>query len=76
MSTDYFLVSPSRNRSVMVGSNGFSGVQSFPCSDDVVEFIKWVIEEGVRDVVLVDEHQLDDMNLAGDAAEAMLDRPA
>lgn len=63
MSTDYFLASPSRKRRVMVGSVGLSGIQSFPGADDVVDFIRWAIEESVRDIVMVDEHRLEAMEI-------------
>lgn len=58
MSTDFFLVSPSRKRAVCIGSTGFSGVQSYPASPDAVEFVRWAIEEFLDDVVMMNEHQL------------------
>lgn len=55
MSVDYYLVSPLNKHGVRVGSIGFGGVQAYPGNADVVEFIKWVIEEAVGDVILVSE---------------------
>ena len=57
MSVDYYLVSPSRKKGVQIGSIGFSGVQSYPASDECVSFVRWAIEEAVGDVVMVDEHR-------------------
>lgn len=58
MSVDYYLVSPSHKKSAQVGSVGFSGVQSYPGSDEVVAFIRWAIDNHVMDIVFVDEHRL------------------
>lgn len=55
MSTDWFLLSPSNKREVMVGSVGLSGIQSFPASPETIEFIRWAIDEHVTDIVLVQE---------------------
>lgn len=60
MSTDYFLYSPSRKRAVMIGSYGMSGPRSWPVEYGGREFIKWMIEEFVDDVCVVDEHHLPD----------------
>ena len=57
MSTDYYLFSPSQNRAAMVGSIGIGGIQSFPAAPEVVEFIRWAIENSIEDVGLVDEHE-------------------
>lgn len=64
MSTDYSLVSPSNKMAVCVGSNGLSGVQSYPGHYSVVRFIAWAIENHVEDIILVDEHRLDAMMTA------------
>ena len=56
MSVDWFLLSPSHRKSANVGSVGFGGVKPWPGHVDVVEFIRWAIEENVKDIVLVDEH--------------------
>lgn len=58
MSVDYYLYSPKHDKEVQVGSNGFSGVQSYPATDECVEFIRWAIDNFVTDIVLVDEHRL------------------
>lgn len=58
MSVDYYLYSPSNARSVMVGSVGFSGIQSFPAHPEVIEFVRWAIENNVKDIVFVDENHL------------------
>jgi hypothetical protein len=42
----------------MVGSDGFSGVKSWPAEYGGKEFIAWAIEESIDDVCLVNEHQL------------------
>lgn len=60
MSVDYFLYSPSKNRCVMVGSVGMSGVKSWPQAYGGGEFIAWAIENNVDDVCLVNENQLPD----------------
>jgi hypothetical protein len=60
MSVDYFLFSPSKNRCVMVGSIGMSGVKSWPADYGGGEFIAWAIENSIYDVVLVNEDQLPD----------------
>lgn len=53
----------------MIGSTGFSGIQSFPAHQEVVEFVRWAIEEGVKDVVLIDEHDLFGYELDDDTLE-------
>lgn len=58
MSTDWFLYSPSAKREVMIGSNGFSGVQSFPASPEVVDFVRWAIDENITDIIMIDEYRL------------------
>lgn len=63
MSTDYFLWSPSGKRAVMVGSWGMSGVQAFPTEPDVGAFIRWAIEEGISDITLTSEHDLELLDL-------------
>ncbi len=61
MSTDYYLYSPSHRRCVMVGSDSsLSGPKSWPVEYGGREFIKWAIDNSVRDIVLVDEHSLPD----------------
>jgi hypothetical protein len=60
MSTDYYLYSPSHKKMAMVGSVGLGGVKSWPTEYGGKEFIAWAIENDVRDIVLVNEHQLPD----------------
>lgn len=60
MSTDYFLYSPSKKRAVMIGSSGMSGPKSWPIEYGGRDFIRWMIENFVSDVVVVDEHRLPD----------------
>lgn len=43
----------------MIGSVGFSGAKSWPVEYGGREFIKWMIENMVYDVIVVNEHQLD-----------------
>ena len=59
MSTDYFLVSPSERKSVMVGSNGFSGPLVWSGATDVVAFVRWAIENNVEDIVMMNEYAFD-----------------
>jgi hypothetical protein len=59
MSTDYFLISETHKRAVMVGSDGVSGPKSWTGTPEVVEFVRWAIEDFVKDVRMVDEHTLD-----------------
>ena len=59
MSTDYFLYSPSHRKKAMVGSVGLSGAKVWPTEYGGKEFIAWAIENGVIDVVLIDENRLD-----------------
>lgn len=61
MSTDYYLVSPSHRKGAQVGSAGFGGTQSYPGSPEVVDFIRWAIDEFVYDVIMVDEHRYHDL---------------
>lgn len=56
MSTDYFLFSPSRRKSAMVGSNGMGGVKVWPTEYKGDEFLRWAIDNNIMDVVLVSEH--------------------
>ena len=44
MSTDYYLISRKARRRAMIGSIGFSGVQSFPGHPEVVKFIHDAID--------------------------------
>ena len=60
MSTDYYLYSPSHKKSAMVGSVGLSGVKVWPTAYGGKEFIAWAIENNITDVVLVDEHRIDE----------------
>jgi hypothetical protein len=60
MSTDYYLYSKRAKRCVMIGSEGLGGVKSWPVEYGGREFIKWVIENNISDVVMVNEHQLPD----------------
>lgn len=59
MSVDYYLASPGNKRSTMIGSVGFFGVQVWDLSDETRAFLRWAIEENVRDVVLLDEFELE-----------------
>jgi hypothetical protein len=59
MSVDWFLWSKSHQRSAMIGSVGLGGVQSFPAHPDVIEFVRWVIDNHVPDVVMCDEYRRD-----------------
>lgn len=58
MSTDWYLYSPSHKRKAMCGSVGLSGVQSFPAHPEVIDFIRWAIDETVTDIIMLDEHRL------------------
>ncbi len=58
MSVNYYLFSPSHNKEVMIGSDGFSGVQSFPAHPEVIAFVRWAIENFVKDIVFIDENRL------------------
>jgi len=59
MSTDYYLYSPSTGKRAQVGSIGLGGVQSYPGSEDVAEFIRWVLTNfKYADVKMVSEHEL------------------
>ena len=61
MSTDYYLYSPSTGKHAQVGSVGLGGIQSYPGSPEVVEFIRWAIDasiDGVCDIKFVNEHQV------------------
>lgn len=62
MSTDWFLFSPSRKKRAMVGSIGMGGVKVWPNDYQGGEFLAWVIEENITDVVLVheDDQRMDD----------------
>lgn len=60
MSIDYFLYSPSRKRAVIIGSDSMSGPRSWPVEYGGLQFIKWMIEESVGDVIVVDEYALPD----------------
>ncbi len=59
MSVDFYLYSPSYKKATMVGSIGLSGPKSWPVEYGGRSFIKWAIENSVRDVILVDENQLE-----------------
>lgn len=56
MSTDWFLLSPSRKRSAMVGSIGLSGPRVWTEAYGADKFLLWAIEEHVTDVILVPEN--------------------
>ena len=56
MSTDWFLFSPSRKKRTMVGSIGLGGVKVWPNDYQGGEFLAWVIEEHITDVVLIHEN--------------------
>jgi hypothetical protein len=56
MSTDWFLYSPSGRKSAMVGSEGLGGIKVWPTEYNGHEFLRWAIENSIRDVVLVNEH--------------------
>ena len=60
MSTDYYLYSPSKKRAVMIGSIGMGGAKTWPVEYGGRAFIKWMIEEMIDDVVVVNEHQIDE----------------
>lgn len=66
MSTDYYLYSPKRKKAVMIGSVGFSGSKSWPVEYGGREFIQWMLDELVDDVVVVNEHYLDEIEDVND----------
>lgn len=59
MSTDYYLFSPSGKKAVMVGSVGLGGVRSWPAEYGGRKFIAWAIDNNIKDVCMVDEHELE-----------------
>jgi hypothetical protein len=61
MSVDYFLYSPKHDVAASIGSTGLGGIMPWPGTDEMVAFVRWVIDENIEDVVLVDEHTLDDL---------------
>lgn len=60
MSTDYYLVSPLNRRRVMVGSENLAGisVRAYIESPELEKFLRWAIDEGVRDIQFVSEDQM------------------
>jgi hypothetical protein len=58
MSTDYYLFSKAQKKAVMVGSDGLSGPQAWPGTPEAVRFVKWAIENAVKDVVFINEDEL------------------
>jgi hypothetical protein len=56
MSTDWFLFSPAHRKGAMIGSVGLGGVKVWPTEYKGVEFLRWAIDNNVKDVVLVNEH--------------------
>ncbi len=58
MSVDYFLYSPSHNKEASIGSVGLSGALPWPGTPEMVEFVRWAIEENVTDIVMVAEDRL------------------
>jgi hypothetical protein len=59
MSTDYYLFSPSGKKAVMVGSVGLGGVRSWPAEYGGRKFIAWAIDNNIKDVRLINEHELE-----------------
>lgn len=58
MSTDYFLYSPSLKRDAMIGSIGMSGTKVWSSDKGVVDFLRYIIDNNIKDAVIIDEHRL------------------
>lgn len=59
MSTDYYLYSPSNRKSVSIGSWGLGGIKVWSATPEALDFIRWAVEESIKDIVFINEHELD-----------------
>jgi hypothetical protein len=61
MSVDYFLYAPEQDVCACVGSDGLSGVQSYPGTKESINFVRWAIDENIKGIVFLNEHEMDAM---------------
>ena len=61
MTVDFYMYSPKHKVKAFVGNIGLSGIREY-VGNEYIEFIRWVIEEHIDDVVVVNEHKLEELN--------------
>lgn len=63
MSVDYFLVSPSHKKLVLVGCAKDGETFAYIGSEVARDFIRWAIENGAHDVRLAKDTEVEEMGL-------------
>lgn len=72
MSVDYFLVSPSHKKLVLVGCAKDGETFAYSGSEEARDFIRWAIESGVGDVHLMTEHDVENLGFQSIRNESVL----